>query len=54
MEPSKNETNNDKAAEEAVDPQKEAWEKPAIVSFEPIRSAEGLNLNPGDGVSNRS
>ena len=55
MDQSENETKSEKNAEETVNPQKETWEKPAIVSFEPIRSAETLRgVQLGDGINNAS
>jgi hypothetical protein len=35
---------------EAVD--REAWIKPEIVSFEPVKAAQGISYNPQDGISN--
>jgi hypothetical protein len=42
----------DKAAVETAAVAQEAWEKPEIASFAPVRSAQGISYLPGDGVSN--
>jgi hypothetical protein len=30
----------------------DGWVKPEIVSFEPVKAAEGISYLPSDGVSN--
>jgi len=32
--------------------QAEAWIKPEVVSFAPVKAAEGISYVPGDGVYN--
>lgn len=32
----------------------EAWVKPAITSFAPVKAAEGISYRPSDGLSNLS
>jgi hypothetical protein len=55
MDQSENEIKPEVNADEAVNPKKDVWEKPAIVSFEPIRAAEtGAGRNVGDGINNAS
>jgi hypothetical protein len=49
----KNKVSLDRATEApAAAPAQEAWEKPEISSFAPVRSAQGISYLPGDGVSN--
>ncbi|MES2055850.1 MAG: hypothetical protein V4564_07935 [Pseudomonadota bacterium] len=31
---------------------RETWVKPEIVSFEPVKAAEGISYRPNDGISN--
>lgn len=41
------------ATTEAADaPAREAWIKPEIASFEPVKAAEGISYRPTDGISN--
>jgi len=38
---------------EAVETQAaEAWIKPEVTSFAPVRAAEGISYNPTDGLTN--
>ncbi|MEG3148712.1 hypothetical protein U1769_02350 [Sphingomonas sp. ZT3P38] len=44
---------NDIATTEALEaPAREAWIKPEIASFEPVKAAEGISYRPTDGISN--
>jgi hypothetical protein len=49
------ESDQDRAQQPGVQPQsdeKEAWQKPEIISFQPVVSAQGISYNPADGISN--
>lgn len=36
----------------ARDGQVEAWVKPMVTSFAPVKAAEGISYRPNDGISN--
>ena len=40
--------------DQADDLPKNEWVKPEIVSFLPVKAAEGISYRPNDGISNLS
>lgn len=43
------EENNIAVTDEQAD---DAWIKPAVTSFAPVKAAEGISYRPADGISN--
>lgn len=42
----------DEASAEGPAAQRDAWERPEIVSFRPVSAARGILYSPGDGLAN--